>query len=371
MEKISIRNLGPITEADITFGDLTILVGPQASGKSVFLQIVALLTDNNWIRNQLKTRGYVWNDMQSFLEIFLGEGMSQIFTSATRINYDNSLFSETNLIYSDKDLHDKRESIYIPAQRIIVLQNGWPKPFIDYGNDPFVVKSFSETIRLMMETINSPMFDNYDLNDAMYRSIFYEGKVEIDVANSRKRFVLNIGKNKMPFNTWSAGQKEFMPLLLGLNLLLSKGYFAKTSIKTVIIEEPEMGLHPAAIKQVIVTLLELIQHGYKVIISSHSPVFLEFAWAFQFLKQGKANDEVLYELFDTPSEERFGKVFKGIFQKSVRTYYFDKQDEGVFVKDISTLDAGSENPLVAEWGGLSTFASKAGEIVAKYGPDEE
>jgi len=35
MKKISLRSFGPIYRGEIKFGDLTILVGPQASGKSL------------------------------------------------------------------------------------------------------------------------------------------------------------------------------------------------------------------------------------------------------------------------------------------------------------------------------------------------
>lgn len=42
---LNLRNLGPIREADLTFGDLTVLTGPQASGKSIALQVLKLAID--------------------------------------------------------------------------------------------------------------------------------------------------------------------------------------------------------------------------------------------------------------------------------------------------------------------------------------
>ncbi len=40
----------------------------------------------------------------------------------------------------------KVESLfYIPAQRVLTLRDGWPRPFTDYKpGDPFVVREFSE-----------------------------------------------------------------------------------------------------------------------------------------------------------------------------------------------------------------------------------
>ena len=43
--KLYIENFGPIKKADVTLGDLNVSVGPQASGKSLFWQLLKLLLD--------------------------------------------------------------------------------------------------------------------------------------------------------------------------------------------------------------------------------------------------------------------------------------------------------------------------------------
>ena len=50
MKTMRLRNVGQITDADLSFGDLTVLVGPQASGKSITLQWVKLLQDTGLIQ---------------------------------------------------------------------------------------------------------------------------------------------------------------------------------------------------------------------------------------------------------------------------------------------------------------------------------
>jgi hypothetical protein len=60
------------------------------------------------------------------------------------------------------------------------------------------------------------------------------------------------------------------------------------------------------------------------------------------------------------------KIFNSILEeKSIHTYYFDRVNHEVVVKDISTLDAGDEDVAIAEWGGLSSFSAKASDIIAK------
>ena len=42
MKNLKLTSLGQIPEADISFGDLTVFVGEQASGKSILLQLEEL-----------------------------------------------------------------------------------------------------------------------------------------------------------------------------------------------------------------------------------------------------------------------------------------------------------------------------------------
>ena len=112
---------------------------------------------------------------------------------------------------------------------------------------------------------------------------------------------LQVNGTRLPFMTWSAGQKEFMPLLLAIYCLSesSSPVINKNDYEWVVIEEPEMGLHPRAIEAIMLEVMELIQSGYKVVISTHSPVLLEFAWAFETMKQGCDRDfgKAMCELF--------------------------------------------------------------------------
>lgn len=68
-------------------------------------------------------------------------------------------------------------------------------------------------------------------------------------------------KFEIPFMAWSAGQKEFMPLLLAIYCLSGPPtqVIDKESYNWVIIEEPEMGLHPQAVLSVLLEIIELIQ----------------------------------------------------------------------------------------------------------------
>ncbi|PZR24963.1 MAG: ATP-binding protein [Citrobacter freundii] len=385
MNTLKIKKLGPISEANIEFGDLTLLVGPQASGKSILLQLLKLIIDKRHIRKTLKQYGFIWGSDESLiLDRYFGEGMSGIWRSPTKIELDGRSYSLDFLLPKQKEsISDAEESLfYIPAQRIVCLQNGWPRFFTDYEDSvPYVLRHFSETLRQLLER-NSRQFEEgvfpqaqrlkEPLRDFFNENIFHDGKIIID-QTGKKRFKLNVGKSSIPFMAWSAGQKEFMPLLLSFYWLCpSSRSSTRDDIKYVIIEEPEMGLHPQAIKSVLLQVLDLMNRGYKVIISTHSPVLLEFAWAFKRLQESKADYRMLAELFDIINlPPSLKSMLTNDMSKSIKTYYFNRSARSVTVKDISSLDAGSNDKSIAEWGGLSSFSTKASDIILKLAANEE
>ena len=59
--KLSLKSVGPIQSADVAFGDLTVIVGPQATGKSIFLQTLKLVLDRDHIHDTFKHHSLVFN----------------------------------------------------------------------------------------------------------------------------------------------------------------------------------------------------------------------------------------------------------------------------------------------------------------------
>jgi energy-coupling factor transporter ATP-binding protein EcfA2 len=376
MKSIKINSLGPIKEADISFADLTLFVGPQASGKSILLQLIKLIIDKKHIRKTLEQYGFVWgNSEDSILDRYFGEGMSGIWNSETEIIFDDLVYPKSFLLPKKKEsIKDSVESLfYIPAQRVVCLQNGWPRFFTDYEDSvPYVLRNFSEVLRQLLEN-NSRQNDTVfpqkqrlkaPLRDSFNESIFHDGKIVVDKIG-KKRFKLNVGNYSIPFMAWSAGQKEFMPMLLSFyHLCPASKTSRKDKIKFVIIEEPEMGLHPQAIESVILQIIDLMSRGYKIIVSTHSPVLLEFAWAFKYLE--KEHDNGLFELFNLKKSQPLIRMFKDIAKnKKISTYYFERDNELVTIKDISTLDAGNDDLSISEWGGLSSFSTKASDMISR------
>lgn len=123
-----------------------------------------------------------------------------------------------------------------------------------------------------------------------------------------------------------------------------------------------MGLHPLAISTLLLTILELMRRGYRIVISTHSPVVLDMVWALrQFQELGKDEEDVRF-LFDLPKQPHSKALASSALEKDYRVYYFER---GKAVKDISSLDPGAEDAGESSWGGLTGFANRTGEAIAR------
>ena len=86
MSLLKVQNFGQINQANLNFGDLTVLVGPQASGKSIVLQLLKLLLDSGQIQQELNRYGLDWErDLPKFLDVYFGEGMHSLYKNTTQI----------------------------------------------------------------------------------------------------------------------------------------------------------------------------------------------------------------------------------------------------------------------------------------------
>ena len=167
----------------------------------------------------------------------------------------------------------------------------------------------------------------------------------------------------LPFMTWTAGQREFTPLLMGLyNLLPRTKQTKRAETNWVVIEEPEMGLHPQAITATMLLVLDLIWRGYRVVISTHSPQVLELLWLMKILKANKARWQLVCHAFDVKTTP-MRAVAKAVLEKDYRAFLLEFDSTGkVRSVDISELDPGSDDPRVAGWGGLTSYSSRFADV---------
>jgi hypothetical protein len=375
MTTLNIHNLGQIKDAALSFGDLTVFVGPQASGKSIALQLLKLLLDTGQVQGEMRRHGLDWGrKLPDFLDTYFGEGMKSIWKDgSTSIKWKGKRVHLPRI--ANRMYRGKHETLFfIPAQRVLALREGWPRPFTDYApGDPFAVREFSEKLRLLVEQefdSTSSLFPQErrlkkEFRDLLQRQVFSTFHLSIDKVRSQKRLVLGTrGADGLPYMVWSAGQREFVPLLLGLYWLMPRTQVAtRDHIKWVVLEELEMGLHPRAISVVVLLVLELLFRGYRVCLSTHSPQILDAIWAIKHLRANKADANSLLDVFDSARTHAMRKIAESVMDKEINVFYFDRKSGRT--KDISDLDPQAEDEGTSGWGGLSEFSGRANRAVAR------
>lgn len=70
--RLQVKNLGPVVDADISFGDLTVIVGPQATGKSVLLETLKLVIDRDHVHETFSRYNVTFAGNGDGAKAFLG-----------------------------------------------------------------------------------------------------------------------------------------------------------------------------------------------------------------------------------------------------------------------------------------------------------
>jgi ABC-type transport system involved in cytochrome c biogenesis ATPase subunit len=371
MTTLRVEEFAHIAEATIAFGDLTVLVGAQGTGKSLLLQWLKTALDGRQIVEALRDAGQDVSKPQLLVDLIFGVGMGDAWSSKSRVMLDQKVI----LPKSIGKLGSGKESVFfIPAHRAMLISDGWAAPFQKLTSEtPVVARLFSQNL---FDRFSARQGDKLfpldrvlkkEYRDLIDDAVFHGGLVGIDQDRQHaRRLKLSHGQSQLPFMTWTAGQREFTPLLLGLyHLLPARKLLKQPGIDWVVIEEPEMGLHPQAVTVFMLLVLDLLWRGYRVVISTHSPLVLTVVWMLRRLQESEARWQLVCDGFGVQNRGSMKKVAEAALEADLRCYLlsFSAAGSKVHSKDISSLDPGAEDDDVAGWGGLTGFSSNFSEAV--------
>ena len=372
---MTVEALGPIASADLTFGDLTVLTGPQASGKSVALQLLKLVLDRAAIERRMRDQNVVWSTRRDFFDAYFGEGMRSLLDERTAVTVDGAPFDLTTDTTVKRTDTSAERVAYVPAQRVMSIRDGLTRPFGEYrAGDPYVLRAFSADVHDVVQkelSADGPIFPRPQrfseaLRNVVADNVLASWELRVEAAGLEKRFVLvdpaPRDAARLPFLTWSAGQREFVPLLLGLYRLMPAGSRQRRGrLEWVVIEEPEMGLHPRAIAATMAFVLELLRRRYHVVLSTHSTQVLDVVWGLRRLQAAGAGWTELLRMLGLEHERGLRAAAERSLEASIATYYFER---GAPTRDISDLDPLADDAAEAGWGGLTAFSERVATVVA-------
>lgn len=370
--RLIIRNFAQLAEVDLTFGDLTVLVGAQGTGKSLALQWLKAAMDGRQIVEALHAAGHPTGKPHVLVDLVFGAGMGAGWRETSEVSFNGRKITLATL---GRIGGGTERVFYVPAHRSMLISDGWASPFQKLTSDtPVVARIFSQNLFDRFSARGEgPLFPlervlKKEYRDQIDAAVFHGGRVAIEEDRQHaKRLRLAHGSMHLPFMTWTAGQREFTPLLLGLyHLLPPRKLLKQPDIEWVVIEEPEMGLHPQAITVVMLLVLDLLWRGYRVALSTHSPHVLTTLWMMRRLQEHHAGWQRVCDAFGVRPSGEMRRVAAEALGKEYRAHVLAFGDDAkVRSTDISSLDPEAEDERIAGWGGLTEFTSRFGDSVRR------
>jgi len=289
--RLYLKNIGMIKEADVKLDGLTVIAGENDTGKSTVGKVLMALIKSDLIalkkhKNRfLHNRKYGFNVMVNLLfENFLkkiGESDSEVL-----LEFENDKFLKVfyNLDTREYffDEYSIREYFIRPFKDITYIQT----PLIwDLENFFSAVSQFKEQVAQEEHNKDLRAFDFkypyifWDLYGKLIKS--RTQKSNIDVANEISKiingdfeklsggFIFKRDEIMYPLIQVAQGIKSFGIL----QVLIRNGHLNKFNF--LIIDEPEVHLHPKWQIEYAKLIVELVKRDVKVLVTSHSPYMIE------------------------------------------------------------------------------------------------
>lgn len=321
-ESITIKRLGPIAEARIDPGPLTILIGEQASGKSLIAQVVfffraikslsaryytpELISKPKWQESLVKS---ILDDLRGVPFGYFADGSANLKYKAGKIEWTVNVYKSNRMVSLNQQfklyLEELAESwkkkkgdlgsqwslehLFIPTERSVFTRLAGKAPTVLYAeHQPLTLRLFAEYLEIAKDIysklaamMGKPKLENllgadwsktveFVLNQ-QEKAIQGEAYVPAHGAKLWKWKIRGEQNKKLiiPLEATSSGQMEAWPFFV---ISATMGSLIRNM--AVYFEEPETHLHPQAQVEVMKTIAFLTGRDHHFMITTHSPFLL-------------------------------------------------------------------------------------------------
>lgn len=318
-ESLTIKRLGPIDEFVLEPKPLTVIIGEQASGKSLVAQLlfffrsVKFLIGRRFSPSIISEKNWQHNLIDSVLNDIRGTRLSEYANGTAHVNYIKNKSTWGVKIHSSKGAFPNKalslaiddwfkywienrsqlgeswkvSHIYIPTERSM-LTRLWNRSqsVLFAPQQPLTFRLFAEYLHWAYSPYNT-FYNSFErfgsvAGDSDWTTVFdfivksqrkaLDGEILFS-DDSLSQWNWKVSKSKkdkvIPIEAISSGQMEAWPFFLlaaTFGALLDTAYFY--------FEEPETHLHPEAQVEIMRTIGYLVNKGHKFILTTHSPFLL-------------------------------------------------------------------------------------------------
>jgi len=393
-EKLVVKNLGPLKEAIIEPRPLTIIVGEQATGKSLVAQLLyffrgleelfarifnpELCSGENWpekvIRKLLDDlRGvsfaYFANGTADVQYSFLYEKKTlkwkvKIYSQNRRIrpikeHLIQQLISWAEIWQKDKEALGRSRTgsqIFIPTERSMFTRLINTEPSALYAPyQPLTFKNFADILNQAMNIYQeiypgkdglstfieaTSLFGKDDLINRMKKIGEFVLRAQQEALSGRayvpdrgpKEWKWKIKEKIIPIQATASGQMEAWPFFV-----IAATFGARESQIDFYFEEPETHLHPKAQVKIMEVIAFLVNHGHTFTVTTHSPYVLYIV------------NNLIQRFISYKGEVPEGQV--ALNPKDVCAYRFTDKAEEIIDEETNLIDANELERIADELGG--------------------
>ena len=375
--KVKLKGYKSIRDVEIDFSpDMNIIIGKNGSGKTNFLNFLYMAS--------LRSFEDVDNDFSSDVEIFYNNEYNQIFSKLNKehknindeLNTDviDDYYLERKILNKDKKLIKTIKGLdNLKKERgkaiLRMIRHGIPYGHLYMFEMPFnfiISNNVSSEINKIMRSYNSPGFiknlffvfrkkyySTYDKNvsenkiktdidlvfnqstrnnllhnltkftdiqDIRLNKSFSVNKSTAHIFNIRNlEFEFLVNGGWFPFSSLSDGLKRIFLIIAEVSLDKIDDF--ELGNKIIFIEEPELGIHPHQLFQ-LMTFLKEESYNKQIIISSHAPEVLDF------LDKNELNKIIICKY-----EKEKGTILKHLTNKEIKNAQHYIEDNILYLSD--------------------------------------
>ena len=252
---------------------------------------------------------------------FISDNINTYFLPVSRTGF---LLSYTDIVKSSLELKYDAYAINKENQG-----NNLPRPVIDFlfnfTDLPYIKMKKKQYIHRRINQVNIIKILENDIID---------GKVDVDEETGsiyyQPNHVYNSGQSVFPMHLCSSVITELTPLILFLKYY---GYY-----KNIIMEEPEISLHPYLQQQLTRVFIKLVNSGKNVLITTHSDTIVQHIN--NMIKLNANEKERRKELMEKYKYDEDDIIS----EDKIRMYQFDAKEDGTEVKTLESSKYGFETP---------------------------
>ena len=282
--ELQLKNIGMIKEANVKIDGLTVIAGENDTGKStVAKELYSEITPLKGLGSLNRYLNFRENEIRANKVIF--------------IDTPNSLDTFSFIKNSTLLIHRQRLNIHLPEYRVDLI--------LELSQDIVEKPKKSNLYHNIEELIGGRVFYDKSRDDIFYEKYSLENK-------------------QFKMENTSNGIKMFGFLQI---LLLNKAIQKDTVL---ILDEPEVHLHPKWQLKYAELIIQLVKNGVKVLVNSHSPYMIEALERYAEKADVPADFYLAEDGFIDKVEDNNSKTLAKIFHKLSAPYEtFNKMDSEI------------------------------------------